>query len=192
MKKTFFGPIILLLIGFSFIPIPVFADRVITIERTIPTNSQKLMEVFSDLEVYPQILPQNIRSSNLLNNQENISKMTIGVENIWIEADVKYFSPSPDTAVLEIVSGDLKGTKLTGVFSGIINPQGKESTFVTASLDLKISWYFSLATLFISDENIESMLNTGLIEFSNYANNSQPSQPSPEQKEKSCFLLWCW
>ena len=192
MKKILFGFLFTIVLGIALIPIPVFADRTISIERIVPTETQKLMQVFSELEVYPQVLPQNIRSSTILNDQENISQMTVGHKNIWVQAEVKHSSPSPDMAVLEIISGDLKGTKLTGVFSSIVNNQGKEVTRIHATLDLKISWYFSLATFFISDENIESMLNTGLMEFSTYANNPRTSPETEMQSEQSCFLLWCW
>jgi len=66
--------LILVIIGISLIPVPVFAERVISIEKTLPTESEKLVRVFSDLEAYPQILPKNIESSTILNEEENIAK----------------------------------------------------------------------------------------------------------------------
>ena len=182
---------ILVIIGISLIPVPVFAERVISIEKTLPTESEKLVQVFSDLEAYPQILPKNIESSTILNEEENIAKMTFRLEGIFIDADIKYLSPSPDISILEVVSGDLKGTKLTGIFTDIQDSQINE-TLVKVNLELKTSWYISLVTMFIADENIESMLNTALGEFSNYANNPQPAQTIEKENEKTCFLIWCW
>ena len=74
--------IILVIVGISLIPVPVFAERVISIEKTIPTESEKLVRVFSDLEAYPQILPKNIESSTILNEEENIARMTFRLEGI--------------------------------------------------------------------------------------------------------------
>ena len=186
--------ILLVIVGISLIPVPVFAERVISIEKTIPTESEKLVRVFSDLEAYPQILPKNIESSTILNEEENIAKMTFRLGGILIDADIKYLSPSPDISILEVVSGDLKGTKLTGIFTDIQDSEINEATLVKANLELKTSWYISLVTMFITDENIESMLNTVLGEFSNYANNPQPAQSIEKENEKTCFrfLVWCW
>ena len=186
--------ILLVIVGISLIPVPVFAERVISIEKTIPTESEKLVRVFSDLEAYPQILPKNIESSTILNEEENIARMTFRLEGIWIDADIKYLSPSSDISIIEVVSGDLKGTKLTGIFTDIQDSEINEATLVKANLELKTSWYISLVTMFITDENIESMLNTVLGEFSNYANNPQPAQSIEKENEKTCFrfLVWCW
>jgi len=186
--------ILLVIVGISLIPVPVFAERIISIEKIIPTESEKLVRVFSDLEAYPQILPKNIESSTILNEEENIARMTFRLEGIWIDADIKYLSPSSDISIIEVVSGDLKGTKLTGIFTDIQDSEINEATLVKANLELKTSWYISLVTMFITDENIESMLNTVLGEFSNYANNPQPAQSIEKENEKTCFrfLVWCW
>ena len=178
--------ILLLITGISLIPVPVFAERIISIEKTLPTESEKLMQVFSDLEAYPQILPENIESSTVINKEENIAKMTFRLQGITIDADVKYLSPFSNTSIIEVVSGDLKGTKFTGTFSDI---QGSQ-TLAKVDLELKTSWYISLATMFVNDDNIKSMMNTALVEFSNYAKNPQPAQIM--EKEKTCFLFWCW
>lgn len=178
--------ILLLIIGISLIPVPVFAERVISIEKTLPTEREKLMQVFSDLEAYPDILPEHIESSTIINKGENIAKMKLRFQGISTDANVKYLSTSPNTSVIEVVSGDLKGTKFTGTFSDTQNSK----TLVKVNLELKTSWYISLATMFVSDDNIESMMNTSLVAFSNYANDPQPAKSI--EKEKTCFLLWCW
>ena len=50
------------------------------------------MQVISDLEVYPQILPENIKSSTILNGEGNLAKMSFNLEFISIDADIKYLS----------------------------------------------------------------------------------------------------
>lgn len=192
MKQKYYVLILLVILSVSLIPLPIVAERVISIEKTLPTESIKLMQVFSDLKVYPQVLPENIKSSTILNEEGNLAKMSFNLEFISIDADIKYLSPSPNEVILEIVSGDLKGTKFTGILSEIKDSQGKVITLVETSLDLKISWYLSLVTTFITDENIESMLNNALQEFSNYANNPQSTQIINSEKDKTCFLFWCW
>jgi len=192
MIQKYYVLILLVILSVSLIPLPVFAERIISLEKTLPTESKKLMQVFSDLEVYPQILPENIKSSTILNEEENIAKMSFRLEFISIDADIKYLSPSPNEAILEVISGELKGTKFTGILSEIKDSQGKVATLVKTSLDLKISWYLSLVTTFVSDENIESMLNHALQEFSDYANNPKSTQTINSESEKTCFLFWCW
>ncbi len=192
MTQKYYVLCLLVILNVSLFSLPVYAERIISVEKTLPTESTKLMQVISDLEVYPQILPENIKSSTILNGEGNLAKMSFNLEFISIDADIKYLSISPNEVVLEVVSGDLKGTKFTGILSEIKDSQGNEATLVNASLDLKISWYLSLITNFISDENIKSMLNTALQEFSNYANNPQPAQTIDSENEKTCFLFWCW
>ncbi len=184
--------VILVIVSISLIPAQVFAERIVTIEKTLPTEKEKLVEVFSDLESYPQVLPNNVKSSVILNSEENISKMTFKFKIITVDADVKFYSPSSDRIILEVVSGDLKGTTLTGKLTDIENYQGSMGTNVKTDLDLKISWYLSLATAFISDENIESMLGTSLDKFSIYANNPQRAETLEKEPEETCFLVWCW
>ena len=192
MIQKYYVLILLVILIVSQISEPIFAERIISLEKTLPTESNKLIQVFSDLKVYPQVLPENIKSSTILNEKENIAKMSFNLEFISMDADIKYLSPSPNEVILEIVSGDLKGTKFTGIFSEIKDSQGKVTTLVKTSLDLKISWYLSLVTTFITDKNIKSMLNNALQEFSNYANNPQSTQNINSEKEKTCFLFWCW
>ena len=178
--------ILLLIAGISLIPVPAFAERFVSIEKTLPTERDKLVGVFSDLEAYPDILPEHIESSTIINKEENIAKMKLKFQGISTDANVKHMSPSYDISIIEVVSGDLKGTKFTGTFSSTQDSR----TLVKVDLELKTSWYINLATMFVSDDNIESMMNTALVEFSNYANNPQPAQI--KEKEKTCFLLWCW
>ena len=118
--------------------------------------------------------------------------MTFKFEFITMDADIKYQSTSPDKIILKVVSGDLKGTTLTGKLTDIENFQGSMGTNVKTDLDLKISWYLNLATAFISDENIESMLASSLDKFSSYANNPQRAETLEKEPEETCFLVWCW
>lgn len=184
--------VFLVIVSISLIPAQAFAERIVSIEKTLPTEKEKLVQVFSDLQVYPQVLPKNIKSSTILNEEENISKMTFKFKIITVDADIKYYSTSPDIVILEVVSGDLKGTTLTGELTDIENFQGSKGTNVKTDLDLKISWYLSLVTAFISDEHIESMLDSSLEQFSIYANNPQPAKTFEKEPEETCFLVWCW
>jgi len=184
-------PVILVIVAISLIPGQVFAERIISIEKIVPNESEQLMQVLSDFDAYPSIFPENIKSSNIINDEENISKVTFTLEGIKIDADLKYTEPSVNESVIEVVSGDLQGTKLIANFTAQQDEQGNEVTIVNASVDVRISWYLSVVLWFISDENIESALNTALDEFSIYANNPQPPKEIIEVEE-TCFLLWCW
>jgi len=184
--------VFLVIVSISLIPAQAFAERIVSIEKNLPTEKEKLVQVFSDLQVYPQVLPKNIKSSIIQNEEENISKMTFKFKIITVDADVKYYSTSPDIVILEVVSGDLKGTTLTGQLTDIENFQGSKGTNVKTDLDLKISWYLSLVAAFISDEHIESMLDSSLEQFSIYANNPQPAKIFEKEPEETCFLVWCW
>ncbi len=184
--------VFLVIVSISLIPAQAFAERIVSIEKNLPTEKEKLVQVFSDLQAYPQVLPKNIKSSIIQNEEENISKMTFKFKIITVDADVKYYSTSPDIVILEVVSGDLKGTTLTGQLTDIENFQGSKGTNVKTDLDLKISWYLSLVAAFISDEHIESMLDSSLEQFSIYANNPQPAKIFEKEPEETCFLVWCW
>ncbi len=184
--------VFLVIVCISLIPAQVFAERIVSIEKTLPTEKEKLVKIISDLQVYPQVLPENIQSSTLLSEEKNISKMTFKFEFITMDADIKYQSTSPDKIILKVVSGDLKGTTLTGELTDVEYSQGRIGTNVKTDLDLKISWYLNLVTAFVSDEHIESMLHASLNQFSIYANNPQPAKTIEAEPEESCFLFWCW
>jgi len=68
--------VILVIVSVSLIPAQAFAERIVSFEKTLPTEKEKLVEVFSDLQVYPQVLRNNVKSSIIQNSEENISKMT--------------------------------------------------------------------------------------------------------------------
>ena len=184
-------PLILLIVTISLIPGQVFAERIISIEKTVPTESEQLMQVISNFDAYPSIFPENIKSSNIINDEENISKVTFILEGINIDADLKYIELSSNELIILIVSGDLQGTKLKANFTPGQDEQGNDVTIVNAIVDVEISWYLSMLLWFISDENVESALGTGLDQFSRYANNPQPPKVFVEE-EDTCFLMWCW
>ena len=84
--------IILVVASIALIPSQVYAERIISVERILPTEKDNLIQVISDLQVYPQVLPDNIKSSNILDEEQNIAKMTFKFEFLTIDADIKYHS----------------------------------------------------------------------------------------------------
>ena len=185
-KRIFVGIMFL----FIFIlPQNSFAERVVSIERTVDVNKEALLNALSDLESYPQIFPENIKSSKLLDN-ENTAHVEVRLEFITTDADIK-FSESNYEVTIEVTSGDLKGTKLLATLTDV--EDSDEKTHVFAEVQPQMTWFMSFLATFVSDENITSMLHTSLDKFVQYAKNPQSFEPIvEEEEEKFCIFGLCF
>jgi len=119
--------------------------------------------------------------------------MKIGLDWLTISSDVTIVE-SDDKVTLEIISGDFKGTKLYVTMSEKDNTNDtlNEKTDVLAEMHLQMSWYMEILTPFVSDDDIESMLYTGLDRMSEYTKNPQIYEKIVKEKEKFCIFGFCF
>ncbi len=164
----------------------IFAEEVVSIQRTVDVDKESLTDTLSNLEKYPQILPDYIQSSRLIG--DNTAHMKIGLDWITIDAEVKFLE-SDNKVTLEVISGDLKGTKLYVVMSEKTNT---EKTDVLAEIHLQMSWYMEILTSWVSEKDIKSMLNTSLDGLVEYTKNPPTSEKIVEEEKRFCIFSLCF
>ncbi len=168
---------------------PVFAEKIVSIQKTVDIDRESLTDSISSLEKYSQILPDYIQSSKL--TKDNTANMKIGIGWITIDMDIK-FAESNDKVTLEVISGDFRGTKLYVTMSEKTKDSTNEKTDVSAEMHLQRSWHMGVLTSFVSDNDIKSMLNTSLNGLVEYAKNPPTYEKAIEEKERFCIFGLCF
>ncbi|MGI0023079.1 MAG: hypothetical protein ACRD9Q_09495 [Nitrososphaeraceae archaeon] len=146
---------------------PAFADRFITYEDKVDMKKETLAKALTDFQDYPKIFPQYIKSVKLIDSQKHLAEMkvTFPFSSDW---QIRYNTLSDGKYIIEVISGDLKGTKMTTDLKEIPGFDGTPNggTKVTMDLALQLPWFYSI---FVSDDSIRSGLDLGLHKFENYA-----------------------
>ena len=191
-KILFLGLILFLIIIIPAGTLSVFAEKIVSVQKIIGVDKLSLIDTLSHLEVYSQILPNYIQSSKLISN--DVGNLKIGLDWISIDTNIKFIE-SDENVILEVISGDFKGTKLyiTMIEKSNVDDT-KHETDVLAKLYLQRSWHMELLTSFVSDSDVESMLHTSLNGLEKYAQNSppQPYEKVTKEKEPFCIFSLCF
>jgi hypothetical protein len=148
-----------------------YADREINVQTVANVKEQSLLAAISDLQNYPQIFPDNVKSVNLLNNQTNLVDMNAGVNGVFFDTQAVYQQSPNGTYTVQVTSGDLKGTTLTTELNKTWGFDGTPGmgTIANISLDLKTSGFLSWMLSFVPDSSLNYALQNGFSKFVNYA-----------------------
>ena len=119
----------------------------------------------ADVNNYPYILPKNIISVEILEQDEStiIAEEEIIEQGIRAKLLVKHTFIPYEKQIIEILEGDAKGTKITANFVQVDN-----STEITTDVDLELHGILSPFG-FLAKGNINSAMNTVILTFSEYA-----------------------
>lgn len=149
--------------------IPAFAERTIQVTKEVDVRKEALANVLTDLRSYKEIFPTLVKDVRI-DPKTNQAKFTIIAQGTH-EADVKSSTLQDGSFVIDIISGDLKGSQITtnlekkDGFDG--TPDG--ATIVKATLMLETSWWISAALTLVSDSDIEKAVGDGFYELGQYA-----------------------
>jgi protoporphyrinogen oxidase len=152
-----------------------YADRVIDIQTVANVNEQSLITAISNVQDYPQIFPENVKYVKILDNKTNLVDMNAGINGIYFDTQAIYHQTPDGKYIVQVVSGDLKGTVMTTEmnktwgFSG----QPEMGTKVNIILDLQTSGFLSWMLNFVPDNSLSDALQNGFSKFVNYAQNNQ-------------------
>jgi ribosome-associated toxin RatA of RatAB toxin-antitoxin module len=182
----------LILFVFSFLIISqsAYAEKDLSLKKTVDANSETLLETLSNVQNYPQIFPEYIKSVELTGT--NTAKFNVGSNAIFFDVETKYMQNSDGSYVVEVTSGDLKGSRVvttlqkTWGFDG--TPDG--GTIVNMDMILQTSGMLSLLTPSIPDQTILSNLGAGLDKFALYAKNKPETQSVLKSQIKNDAILW--
>ena len=80
---------LLILFVFSFIMISqsAYADKELNLKKTVDVKSQVLLGTLSDLQSYPQIFPEYIKSVELID--KNSAKFNVGSNGIFFDVQTQ-------------------------------------------------------------------------------------------------------
>jgi len=150
----------------------VFADRNINYEKILDIEKDALETVFEDLEILPKIFPDFVKSvESNHNDNKKVAKIELNLNGFHFYPIVEYSNPFDGTHLIQVTSGDLRGTKLitslekTWGFDGTAN----KGTIVNMQLDLKQSG-LSLILGIIPDKVVLYSVDRFLVDTVNYVN----------------------
>ncbi|VVC05277.1 Uncharacterised protein [uncultured archaeon] len=184
---------ILILFVFSFmISQSVYAEKDLSLKKTVDVKNQILLETLSNIQNYPQIFPEYIKSVELTG--PDTAKFNVGSNGIFFDVQTKYKQNADGIYVVEVISGDLKGSKIvttlqkTWGFDG--TPDG--GTIVKMDMMLQTSGMLSLIAPSIPDQTILSNLGAGLDKFASYAKSRSETASVLKDKSqiKNDAILW--
>ena len=171
-KKYPFGILFISLVAiavFSFIPSS-YADRVITLQKVSDVPEKSLLDTISDVTKYPQIFPDNVKFVKILDNNTRLVEMNAGVNGMFFDTQAICTTDSEGNYVVEVVSGDLKGTTMTTKLEKTWGFHGQKDggTRANIALNVKTSGVLSWMINFVPDDSLSNALGYGFDKFVNH------------------------
>ena len=151
---------------FSFVPSS-YADRVITLQKVSDVPEESLLNTISDVSKYPQIFPDNVKFVKMLDNNTKLVEMKAGVNGMFFDTQAKCTTDVDGNYVVEVVSGDLKGTTMTTKLEKTWGFHGQKDggTIANIALDVKTSGFLSWMIDFVPDGSLADALGYGFDKF---------------------------
>ncbi|RJQ29530.1 hypothetical protein C4565_01945 [Candidatus Parcubacteria bacterium] len=148
---------------------PVFAERAVQVTKEIDVRKEVLATILTDLRSYKEIFPTLVKDVQI-DSKTNQAKFIIIAQGTH-EADVKSSILQDGSFVIDITSGDLKGSQIITSLEKKVGFDGTPdgATIVKATLTLETSWWISAALTLVSDSDIEKAVGDGFYELGQYA-----------------------
>ncbi len=169
--------ICIMLIVVGTVITPVYGTRALTVQKTIDVRKEYFLKALTDYNNYPKIFPDNIKSASLKSN--NIVQIQGSAGGIGFNEEVKSSIQPDGTYLLEVISGDLKGTKIVTSLSstwGFHDGTADGGTKVKTNLSLEASWIASVGLALVGDDAIKSAIDASMYKFYLYAKQLQNAQ----------------
>ena len=144
-----------------------YADKMITLHKVSDVNEKSLLDTISDVSQYPKIFPDNIKSVKILDNNTKLVDMNAGINGMFFDTQAICKTDSDGNYVVEVVSGDLKGTIMTTKLEKTWGFHGQKDggTISDIVLDVKTSGMLSWMINFIPDSSVSDALGYGFDRF---------------------------
>ena len=173
--KTLFA-VFFILVLLGSIATPVYATRYVEVTKEVNVKKEFFAKELSDLRNYKEIFPTLIKSVKI-DPATNRAKFVIEASGTH-EADVKSSILPDGSFVVEILSGDLKGTKIITTLKERIGFDGtpKGATTVKTKLMLETSFWISLTLSFVGDSEIKNAVGDGFYDLGEYVKVKYPQE----------------
>lgn len=144
-----------------------YADRVITLQKVSDVPEESLLNTISDVTNYPQIFPDNVKFVKILDNNTRLVEMNAGVNGMFFDTQAKCTTDADGNYVVEVVSGDLKGTTMTTKLEKTWGFHGQKDggTRADIALNVKTSGVLSWMINFVPDDSLANALGYGFDKF---------------------------
>lgn len=161
----------------SVIITPVYATKTIEVTKEVDVRKDLLAKTLADLTIYKKIFPALINDVKLDPTNKNQAKFIIEALGTR-ETDIKSTVSPEGTFTVDIISGDLKGSKIIITLKerhGFDGTPGGGTT-VKTKLILEYGFLVSLALIPVDDSEIENAVGNGFYEVGQYIKVQYPQQ----------------
>jgi ribosome-associated toxin RatA of RatAB toxin-antitoxin module len=134
--------------------------------ETFDVDKKKIFEAIANIENYPIILPKNVISVEIINKTNNIiyANEEVSEKGIKVNLMVKHVIEPYDKHIMEILSGDAKGTTITQTYETV-----DSGTQINTDAEIKLSGIL-VAFGFTAEHNISHAIDTATSEFVEFVN----------------------
>lgn len=170
LKTRIFAVLFIVIIIASFVPSS-YANRVITYNTVVNVKEDSLLSAMTSLQDYNKIFPDNIRYVRLIDNKTHLVEMNAGINGIYFDTQATYTIDKDGRYIIEVTSGDLKGTTMTTTLEQTWGPGGQKdgATKANINLDMKTSGLLLWMLNFVPDKSVSFALEDGFYRFVKYA-----------------------
>ncbi len=151
---------------FSFVPAS-YADRMVTLQKVSDVSEESLLDTISNVSEYPKIFPDNVKYVKILDNNTKLVEMDTGINGMFFDTQAICKTDANGNYVVEVVSGDLKGTTMTTKLEKTWGFHGQKDggTIAYIALDVKTSGFLSWMINFVPDSSVSDALGYGFDKF---------------------------
>ncbi|MDE1811807.1 MAG: hypothetical protein KGH86_05955 [Thaumarchaeota archaeon] len=144
-----------------------YADRMITIQKVSDVKEESLLNTISDVSQYSKIFPDNVKYVKILDNNTRLVDINAGINGIFFDTQAICKTDANGNYVVDVVSGDLKGTIMTTSLEKTWGFHGQKDggTIANISLDVKTSGLLAWMINFIPDSSVSDALQYGFDKF---------------------------
>jgi len=147
-----------------------FKEKTIEInfERTVNVDKKKLFDTMSDLENYPNVLPENFKRIQIISESENsiIAEEVVQERGIELTLLAKHTIIPYEKHIIEVQNGDAQGSVIILTFE-------EEGLSTKINVDIKLNIRGVLAPFsFLVKDNFAHAATTVIIAFAEYSSNN--------------------
>ena len=137
----------------------------VNFEAEYDIGKKVLFNIMNDVKNYPIILPGNVLSSVIIEEEPNVilAEETVMERGIKVTVLVKHTMIPYETHTVEVMNGDAKGTKIIQSFTG-----DESSTKLSTKIQLKLDGLLT-PFYFLPKNNFEHAMNTVNTSFVDYS-----------------------
>ena len=139
----------------------------ITLQKVSDVTKDSLLDTIANVTNYPKVFPDNVKFVKILDNKTNLVEMNAGINGIFFDTQAICKTDDNGNYVVEVISGDLKGTTMTTKLDKTWGFHGQKdgATVADITLDVKTSGLLSWMIGFVPDNSLADALGYGFDKF---------------------------